>query len=132
MADCSKPSGGFAFAVVANVPLYIANPFSVNAFALEHAASRPGAVGMSVATSAAGTKAAGQLVTRNLATVHAEPIRWLVRNFLPAGMLVLSYGPGGPGKSFLTLHVAAAMTRGRMPFGFDLPNPVKGKTLLVG
>ena len=41
-----------------------------------------------------------------------EPRRWLVRDWLPAGRVVLLTGPGGIGKSRLVLQLAAGVASG--------------------
>lgn len=45
-------------------------------------------------------------------TVKLEPIRWLWRHFLPAGMLAILGGAAGCGKTTLALAIAAKITRG--------------------
>jgi hypothetical protein len=59
-----------------------------------------------------------------------QPLEWLVPGYLPKGKLVLLAGDGGHGKSVLTLHLAARLSRGLMPFGMLGPCP-PGSTLLV-
>lgn len=48
--------------------------------------------------------------------IRPEPVDWLVPNYLPLGKLVLLAGDGGNGKSTITLHVAARLSRGLLPF----------------
>jgi putative DNA primase/helicase len=45
-------------------------------------------------------------------TVALEPVRWLWRGFLPAGMLVIIGGAPGCGKTTVALSLAATVTRG--------------------
>src|SRR5262249_20760560 len=61
-----------------------------------------------------------------------RPVRWLARDFLPRGTLVLLAGDGGEGKSAITLHVAAMVSRGLPCFdmGYDPPPPAT--VILVG
>jgi len=44
--------------------------------------------------------------------VALEPVRWLWRGFLPAGMLTILGGSPGCGKTTIALSLAAAVTRG--------------------
>lgn len=45
-------------------------------------------------------------------TVALEPVRWLWRGFLPAGMLTILGGAPGCGKTTIALSLAATVTRG--------------------
>ncbi len=83
---------------------------------------------------AAGTKApgeTGELVVESLEGLRPLPVRYLVPDRIPAGMLGLLAGEGGHGKSVTTLELAAALTTGRCAFGLTYPNPVLGKALIV-
>lgn len=54
----------------------------------------------------------------NASEVPLEPVRWMWRGFLPAGMLTLLGGAPGCGKTTIALSVAATMTRaGKWPDG---------------
>jgi hypothetical protein len=46
-----------------------------------------------------------------------EPIRWLVKDILPAASFVAIYGKPGSGKSFAALYLAAGVASGRETFG---------------
>jgi len=54
----------------------------------------------------------GAAVTVNLADVQAEPIRWLWWQRIALGKLTLIAGDPGLGKSFLTMDLAARVSRG--------------------
>jgi RecA-family ATPase len=57
-----------------------------------------------------------------LADIEEEPIQWLWFNKLPQGMLTVLAGYGGLGKSYLSLDIAARITRGaNWPDRNDLP-----------
>lgn len=45
-------------------------------------------------------------------TVKLEPVRWLWRHYLPAGMLAILGGAAGCGKTTLALAISAKITRG--------------------
>lgn len=45
------------------------------------------------------------------------PTEWRVRHVFPARGVAALYGPSGSGKSFLALHMAAAIAEGKMWFG---------------
>src|SRR5262249_36715969 len=66
-----------------------------------------------------------------LSELKPQPLRWLVPGYLPLGKLVLLAGDGGHGKSTVTLHIAARLSLGFLPFG--LPGSPRGpcSTLLV-
>lgn len=83
-------------------------------------------------THGAEARGGGRLVIRSLADVKMQPIRWLVPKYIPAGKLVLFAGPGGVGKSTITLALASALSRGECAFNLSYPDPPRGKTLLVG
>ncbi len=59
---------------------------------------------------AAGAAPAVRLVRGD--AVPLEPVRWLWRGFLPAGMLTLLGGAPGCGKTTIALSLAAVITRG--------------------
>lgn len=54
-----------------------------------------------------------------IAKLEAKPVDWLWRDYIPAGMLTLIDGDPGLGKSFLTIDLAARVSRG-------LPMPPHG------
>lgn len=72
-----------------------------------------------------------ELVTRCLATVKPLPIRWKVPGRIAAGKLNLLAADGGVGKSTLTLHLAARLSRGECAFGMSYPLPAEGEVLLL-
>lgn len=53
-----------------------------------------------------------RLVTRRLADVEAEQVEWLWPGRIPFGKLTALAGDPGVGKSYLTMALAAAVTRG--------------------
>jgi len=52
-----------------------------------------------------------------LSEVEAREVRWLFRPFIPFSMITILEGDPGLGKSFLAMHIAAAVSRGGL-----LPN----------
>ncbi len=64
-----------------------------------------------------------ELLTATADALRIEPVRWLVPNHIPSGMLTVLAGEGGQGKSCLTLHLAAALTRGLPALGLTYPAP---------
>lgn len=72
------------------------------------------------------------LGTTSMFGLEPQPLHWLVPGYLPLGKLVLLAGDGGHGKSVLTLHLAACLSTGRMPFGLvGATNYEPVSTLLV-
>lgn len=68
------------------------------------------------------------IVLKDLSTVIPKNVRWLWHNWLPLGMFSLFAGPGGVGKSTVTLSWAAvASTGGKWPDG---SNCKAGKVLI--
>ncbi len=65
-----------------------------------------------------------------MSDVEAEDVQWLWTNRIPRGKLTLLCGAGGVGKSYLTLDIAARLSRGT-PWP-DCPIPATGQTLLLG
>ena len=60
---------------------------------------------------------AGPIITR-FSAIEAQPVVWLWRGYIPAGMLTVLDGDPGLGKSTLTLDLAARVSTGRaMPDG---------------
>jgi hypothetical protein len=66
-----------------------------------------------------------------LNTVEPQPLEWLVAGYLPLGKLVLLAGDGGHGKSALTLHLAARLSRGKSPFGLPVAARPACEALLI-
>jgi hypothetical protein len=73
----------------------------------------------------------GELLIENLAGIVPKPVRYLVPDRIPAGMLGMFTGEGGHGKSVTTLNLAASITTGRCAFGLSYPDAVKGKALII-
>ena len=48
----------------------------------------------------------------NLADVKSRNVQWLWDRYIPLGTVTVLLGDGGLGKSFLSLAIAAAVTRG--------------------
>ena len=72
------------------------------------------------------------LITRCMADIDLEPVRWLVPGYVPVGKLVLIAGDGGHGKSSLMLSLAASLSTGSPAFGLTYEEPPpKGETLLI-
>jgi hypothetical protein len=71
------------------------------------------------------------LETTPLSTLRPRPIRWLARFRIPLGKVVLFAGDGGHGKSTLTLHLAACLSRGLPAFGMPAEDCLTGDTLLI-
>ncbi len=62
------------------------------------------------------------LIVTTLADVEPEDVRWLWRDRIPLGKLTLMVGDPGDGKSYLSMAMAAALTRGAaLPEG-DMPD----------
>lgn len=72
-----------------------------------------------------------ELQTTALAQVKPKPVKYLVPNMLPKGKLVVGAGPGGVGKSSVTLSIASSLSRGVCCCGLDYPDPVTADTLLI-
>jgi hypothetical protein len=64
--------------------------------------------------------------------MRMRPVRWLVPDFIPRGTITIFAGDGGYGKSVLTLHLAACLTRGGCCFGLSYDAPLAGRVLLLG
>lgn len=58
-----------------------------------------------------------------LKDVEPESIRWLWKPYIPIGKITLLAGDPGIGKSFLSLSLAAAVSRGNGEFGLELSEP---------
>ncbi len=52
-----------------------------------------------------------------LASIEARPVRWLWRNWLPSGMITLLSGDPSAGKTFISLAIAAGLSKGLTPDG---------------
>ncbi len=72
------------------------------------------------------------LRVRPFADLSMRPTRWLVPDFIPLGAVTTIAGDGGYGKSTLTLHLAASLSRGRPCFGLEYDAPPPRRVLLVG
>lgn len=58
---------------------------------------------------------------RKASTYKARPLKFLSKPRLPRGIVITLGGAGGEGKSTLTEHVAADLSRGRPTLGSDVP-----------
>lgn len=72
-----------------------------------------------------------ELQVESLFGLRPKPVRWLVRDRIPAGMQGLLAAEGGQGKTTTTLELAAAISTGRCAFGLTYPDPPKGKALPI-
>ncbi len=71
-------------------------------------------------------------VTTCLADIEPRDLEWLWLNRVPLGCLTTFAGPGGLGKSLVTLDMAARITTGKpFPDTPDEPNPVGSVILLA-
>ena len=61
--------------------------------------------------------------TTTASDIQTQPINWLYEPYIPLGTAVVLIGDGGEGKSFYTLALAAAMSRGRALPGMAAPFP---------
>ena len=71
-----------------------------------------------------------RLLFRMLDQVEASRLAWLWPGYLPRGKLVLIEGDPGEGKSFLTLDLAARLSRGQ-PWPDGVGRPAPGNSLLI-
>jgi hypothetical protein len=71
------------------------------------------------------------LATTRLDGVRPQPVRWEVRDYVARGKLVMLAGDGGHGKSCITLHMTACLTRGWPCFGLDYQAEGPADVLLV-
>lgn len=69
-------------------------------------------------------------VTRCLLDIQPEQIEWLWSPYIPLGKLTLVAGDPGVGKSWLSLAIAAALSRS-LPLGGNGPAAPAGSTLLL-
>lgn len=68
---------------------------------------------------------------RTLASVEPEEVTWIWTHRIPRGKLTLIAGDPGAGKTFVTLAVAAAVTRGQTLPGDSRPFCAAGHVLLL-
>ncbi len=65
-------------------------------------------------------------------SLRMRPTRFVVPDFIPRGGLTIIAGDGGDGKSAITLHLTAKVSRGQCCFGIPYPDPVRGQVILIG
>ncbi len=65
-----------------------------------------------------------------LSDLKAKPVKWLVPGRIPCGKVTLLAADGGSGKSTLTRHLGARVTRGKPAFGMNYPDYTPGNVLL--
>ena len=68
------------------------------------------------------------LVLVNLGSVKSEPVEWVWRDRVPAGMVVVLAGDPDLGKSTIAIHMAAAITSGR-DWADGAPAPQVGRVI---
>jgi len=73
----------------------------------------------------------GELQVEALDGIRPKPIRYLVKDRIPSGMMGLFAGEGGEGKSVTMMELCSAVTVGRCAFGLDYPDPARGRVLLI-
>ncbi len=78
------------------------------------------------------TAAARRLKLTGCDTVEMRPTEWLVPEFIPRGGLTVIAGDGGDGKSAITLHLAAMVSRGEPCFGLSYFAPPAAGVILAG
>ena len=61
--------------------------------------------------------------TTTASDIQTQPIKWLYEPYIPLGTAVVLIGDGGEGKSFYTLALAAAISRGQLLPGMTTPFP---------
>lgn len=61
-------------------------------------------------------KESGPLVVTTFSDIDLRPLRWLVKPYVPMGKLTIIAGPGGHGKSTVTLSLGAALSRADLSF----------------
>jgi hypothetical protein len=71
------------------------------------------------------------LATTTLKDILPQPVHWLVPRRIPRGKLILVAGDGGNGKSTLTLHLAACISRGKPALGLEYPAAAAGDVLIA-
>jgi len=65
-----------------------------------------------------------EVETATASEIQSKPIAWMLNPYLPLGTVTILLGDGGYGKSFVTLAIAAAISRGKLLPGMDKPFPV--------
>jgi predicted ATP-dependent serine protease len=61
--------------------------------------------------------------TTTASEIYSKPITWLLNPYLPIGTVTILLGDGGLGKSFVTLAIAAAISRGQLLPGMETSFP---------
>lgn len=71
------------------------------------------------------------IALRPLASVQSEEVTWIWQHRIPRGKLTLIAGDPGAGKTYVTLAIAAAVTRGQTLPGDARPFTGSGRVLLL-
>ncbi len=71
------------------------------------------------------------LISTTAASIAPEKIKWLWGNKIPSGTLTIIAGDPGSGKSFLSLYLAAQVSRGGIWPDVEKP-AAKGSVILIG
>jgi hypothetical protein len=59
-----------------------------------------------------------------LSDIQPKPVRWLWKLYLAFGMLAMLSGDPDGGKTFIALAIAAAFSRGKVPYSGERCNPI--------
>jgi hypothetical protein len=64
-----------------------------------------------------------EVETTTASDIRSKPVAWLLNPYIPLGTVTVLLGDGGLGKSFATLAIAAAISKGRLLPGMETPFP---------
>lgn len=84
-------------------------------------------VAASIARYSPGTGATEQMqrpILVRLSEIESKPVDWLWEPYLPKGMLALLSGDPGSGKTYLSLAIAAALSKGKIPYSGQNCEPI--------